>query len=99
MVPYQVGQFVAMCCHKYKEYKPQIAKLRKINASSGTVQIDWLDGNYERGWKIWKIRGRIIKYTVPILAILAQVQFCTDMHISEELKCELDEKYSSAEFV
>ena len=74
MISFEVGQFVAMCCQKNKEYKPQIAKIRKLNAGLGTVQIDWLDGDDKSDWKIWKIGGRIIKDTVPMHAILTKVQ-------------------------
>lgn len=99
VIPYKVGQYVAMCCYKYKEYKPQIAKVKKINASTRIVQIDWLDGDYDSSWAVWKVGGRIIKDSVPIRAILAHVDLSSDMRISKKLKCELDKKYSSAEFV
>ena len=97
--PYQVGQFVAMCCQKYNDYKPQIAKLKKINGSAGTVNIEWFDGSYETVWKAWKVGGRIIKDTVPMRAILMEVKFSKEMQISKKLKSELDKKYASVEFV
>ena len=99
VIAYQPGQFVAMCCEKYKEYKPQIAKINKVNGSVGTVNIVWLDGTYDSKWKIWKIGGRIIKDTVPLRAILTEVELSSDMCISKKLKSELDEKYCSAEYV
>ena len=60
---YQPGQFVAMCCLKYREYKPQIAKINKMNSTKGTVNITWYDGAYDSTWKIWKAGGRVIKDT------------------------------------
>ena len=58
-----------------KEYKPQIAKINKVNGTAGNVNITWLDGTYDSNWKVWKTGGRIIKDTVPIHAILTQVEF------------------------
>jgi len=78
---------------------PQIAKINKVNGSVVTVNIVWLDGTYGSKWKIWKIGGRIIKDTVPLRAILTEVELSSDMCISKKLKSELDEKYCSAEYV
>jgi len=99
VICYEVGQFVAMCCKKYKECKPQIARIRKLNAGLGTIQIDWLDVDYKSDWKIWKIGGRIIKDIMPMRAILPKVQLSTDMCILKVLKCKLDKNYCNAEFV
>ena len=65
VIAYQPGQVVAMCCEKYKEYKPQIAKIDKVNGAAGNVNITWLDGTYDSNWKVWNTGGRIIKTQFP----------------------------------
>ena len=40
-----VGQYIALSCNTYWEFIPQIAKLKEINDSAGTVVVEWLHGH------------------------------------------------------
>ena len=65
-----VGKYVVLTCEKYKEFIPQIAKLKTINKSCGTVKVEWLHGSYHSTWIEWKYRGKVIIETVPQRSVL-----------------------------
>ena len=43
-----VGDYIALRCFKYKDYIPQIAKIRCISESD--MEVEWLDGSYTGIW-------------------------------------------------
>ena len=53
-----IGQYIALSCNSYKEYIPQIAKLKKIDDGSGVIEVEWLHSTYHGNWILWKARGK-----------------------------------------
>ena len=51
-----VGDYIPLRCFKYKDFIPQIAKVRCISKSD--MEVEWLDGSYTGIWVPWKDRGK-----------------------------------------
>ena len=84
-------------CEQYKDFLPQIGKLKKINESTITVQ--WLEGEYEGKWKFWKNRGKIIQESFPIRALIREITFDKEMEFSTTAAEKINKLYDDVEFV
>ena len=59
-----VGSFTAFCCEKYKDFAPQIGRVKSFDGSS--LVLEWLDGTYTSIRIFWKHRNKIITETLPL---------------------------------
>ena len=95
-----VGHYVALSCNTYKEFIPQIARLKNINETAGTILVEWLHGAYHGTWIFWKTRGKVITETLPRRSILhTPVSFTKSMRLKNTDRSLLKQKYATAEFV
>ena len=92
-----VGDYVALKCEKYKEFLPQIAKVRNINEAD--ITVDWLNGSYGDVWTSWKYRGKVIVETFPRRAIIGGIKLTASMRLKTPLVDLLKEIYTTTEFV
>ena len=77
--PPSVGEYIALKCFKYKDFLPQIAKVRDISESD--VEVEWLDGSYTSIWVHWKDRGKIIVEKFPRRALIGAVVLTPSMRL------------------
>ena len=93
-----MGSFVAVCCNKYKDFTPQIGKVKSFDESS--LILEWLDGTYTSTWVFWKHKKKIITETLPLRAVLhCPLYFTKSMRLKPADITILKQKYKSAEYV
>ena len=93
-----VGSFIAVCCEKYKDFTPQIGRVKSFDESS--VILEWLDGTYTSTWIFWKYRNKIITETLPLRAVLhSPISFTKAMRLKATDITILKQKYVYAEYV
>ena len=84
-------------CERYKDFVPQIGRLKAIKEASITVQ--WLEGEYEGKWKFWKDRGKIIQESFPRRALIREISFTDSMELSPEEVNKIKDCYKDVELV
>lgn len=95
-----IGKYIALSCNKYKEFIPQIAKLKSIDDSAGIIEVEWLHGVYNGTWIFWKARGKMITETLPQRSMLhGPISFTKSMRLKTTNISILKQKYTNAEFV
>jgi len=93
-----VGSFAAVCCCKYKDYNPQIGKVKSFDETS--IILEWMDGTYNSTWIFWKQRGKIITETLPLRALLlSPIVLSQSMRLKSADVKTLKQKYETAEYV
>ena len=93
-----VGSYTAVCCQKYKDFIPQIGKIKSI--TEGSLLIEWLDGTYTSTWVFWKYRNKVVTETLPLRATLySPIIFTKSMRLKSADVTVLKQKYESAEYV
>ena len=92
-----VGGYVALRCFKYKDFIPQIAKVRRISESD--IEVEWLDGTYTGIWVPWKDRGKVIVETFPKRAVIGAIVLTASMTLKRDTTAALKEVYQTTEYV
>ena len=93
-----VGSFAAFCCEKYKDFAPQIGRMKSFDGSS--LVLEWLNGTYTSTWIFWKYKNKIVTETLPLRAMLhSPIAFTKSMRLNSPDVTIFKEKYESAEYV
>ena len=76
-----VRNFAAFCCEKYKDFSPQIGRIKSFDGSS--LVLEWLDGTHTTStWIFWKHSNKIITETLPLRAMLhSPIAFTKSMQL------------------
>ena len=92
-----VGDYIALRCFKYKDFIPQIAKVRCISESD--VEVEWLDGSYTGIWVPWKDRGKVIVEKFPKRAVTGTIVLTASMRLKRDTITALKGIYQTTEYV
>ena len=91
-----VGDYIALRCFKYKDFIPQIAKVRHISESD--IEVEWLDGSYTGIWIPWKDHGKIIVKKFPRRAVIGVIALTASMRLKRNTIAALKEVYETTEY-